>query len=216
MGRLSDRMQPFLRNRELSRLQGKILTAAQGRSVRSLFFTSPRSGDGKTTAAISTAYSLATEGQVKVLLVDGNHAAPCLHRLFELPVGPGLVQFLAGEASLEQVVHATGHENLRVMSHGAENGLGITNMGSEKLKEEVAALMASCDCVVLDGPGFFVSSDAALLAPWFDATLMVIQCERTKKAMIELLRENIHQVGGNLLGVVLNKRKYYIPRIFYG
>jgi hypothetical protein len=44
----------------------------------------------------------------------------------------------------------------------------------------------------------------------------VAECEKTKWEILDLAKAKITNVNGKILGVVLNKRQYYIPAGLYG
>ncbi len=60
----------------LAGLQGSLLSAANGKELRSLLVTSGRDKEGKSTVAIGLATALARQAHAKVLLVDGNFRSP--------------------------------------------------------------------------------------------------------------------------------------------
>ena len=48
-----------------------------------------------------------------------------------------------------------------------------------------------------------------------DATLVVVEAELTRAAVARRLVEQIDDAGGQVIGAVLNKRSFYIPRWLY-
>jgi len=70
--------------------------------------------------------------------------------------------------------------------------------------------------VIVDGSSVLGSSDVSLIADSFDAVAIVVQCEKTKWEVLQMTAKKIETSGGNLLGVILNSRKYYIPKFLYG
>jgi hypothetical protein len=50
----------------------------------------------------------------------------------------------------------------------------------------------------------------------FDAVLIVIECEKTRWEVLEVAEDKIKKSGGSsAIGVVCNRRKYYIPSTVY-
>ena len=49
-----------------------------------------------------------------------------------------------------------------------------------------------------------------------DGVVIAVECGATKWQVVDLARGKIEQVGGKVLGVILNKRKYNVPRMLYG
>ncbi len=201
---------------ELSALESNILSAAKGNPVKTLFVTSSRQGEGKTTAALAMAYALATRAAGRVALVDGNLGNPTLHECFQVGDSPGLLDYLVSRAEITEIVVDTEYSRLAIIPLGG----AVTNVAGafapQVFKGKLDALASQYDYVVIDGDSVLSSSNAAIMAQHFDGVLLVIECEKTKWQVLQLAREKVEGVGGNVLGVVLNKRHHYIPRGLYG
>jgi len=191
-------------------LQGSLLSAAKGKTARSLLVTSGKNREGKSTVAVGLAAALAKDS--KVLLVDGNFRRPVLADLFGVPASPGLVEVLAG-SDRSQAVQPTGVAGLSLLPAG--EGGTISSLFRE-LPARIKDLCAEFDYVVFDGDSTLTSSEAALLAGQVDGVVLVAECEQTKREIITLCQEKLTSLGGSVLGVVLNKRQFYIPGALYG
>ncbi len=201
---------------ELTSLGGNLLNAAKGRDIRTILVTSSHPGEGKTAAAISIASTLAGHVRSRVALLDANFYAPRLHELFHIEATPGLADVLVGGLAPGKALYGTDQENLRVIPTGTalESNIGRHEVGT--LKETLATLLESFDYVVVDSCHFFDSSDISLFASLFDGIVLVIECEKTNWEVVQQVGDNLKNVGGQVLGAVLNKRRYYIPRRLYG
>ncbi len=71
------------------------------------------------------------------------------------------------------------------------------------------------DYVIIDAPAAITTSDGFALARHVDGVVLVVQAEHTRWPVVESLKDRIATSGGNILGVVLNKRRYYIPSFLY-
>ena len=54
----------------------------------------------------------------RTVLVDADTRRGVLHEMFQLPMGPGLTEYLSGAESLTTVVRPTPHERLSILSRG--------------------------------------------------------------------------------------------------
>jgi capsular exopolysaccharide synthesis family protein len=205
-----------LNNVELATVEGNLLSAAKGAQVKTVFVTSCRRSEGKTTTAVAVAHALATTGGAKVLLVDGNQRAPKVHQYFEMEASPGLSEVLAGKATIAAAMRATEFERLTVLPYGAGGGDTAESGRPEALAAALGSWKTQFDYVIFDGDSALASSGAVLAAKHFDGVVFVVECEKTKWEVLELAKEKIANVGGNILGVVLNRRRFYIPRGLYG
>ena len=69
--------------------------------------------------------------------------------------------------------------------------------------------------VVIDAPSLQRSSAALLLAPLADLSVLVIEAEETRTAVAANLIERVAASGGRVAGVILNMRRFHIPRFIY-
>lgn len=76
-------------------------------------------------------------------------------------------------------------------------------------------LAARADLIILDTPPVLVSPLTLALAPTADGVILVVEAERTRSAIAAAARDTLKASGANLLGVVLNKRRYHVPRPIY-
>lgn len=196
-------------------IQGGLQSAAENRDVRSILITSCNRGEGKTVAASGMAYTLAGQANVDVLLMDGNVSAPALHTIFGVPREPGLSDYLTSETALDEVVCPTTTPRLLLMPCGREATTLIDITRSDSFKKQLASLRSKFDYVICDGSSVFGSSDASLIAGFFDGVVLVVECERTRWEVVRDAKERLTKAGGKILGVALNKRRYYIPKALY-
>jgi protein-tyrosine kinase len=87
-------------------------------SSRLIMVTSARPGEGKTFSAINLALSFASERSVKALLVDLDTQHPGLPKIFGFPGDKGIVDVLAGNARLSEVLIETNLTNLMIVPAG--------------------------------------------------------------------------------------------------
>jgi capsular exopolysaccharide synthesis family protein len=200
----------------LSGVQGGLVSAAENREVRSILVTSSNRGEGKTITAIGMAYALISHASAQVLLIDGNFSAPMLHQHFGVPQQPGFTDFLSSGAGLEDFVRPTDSPGLVLMTLGGGATTLFDLTRSATFGESLKALRGKFDYVICDGSAIFSSSDASLMAESFDGAVLVVECERSRWEAVQDAKERLAKAGGKILGVALNKRRYYIPYALYG
>ena len=66
--------------------------------------------------------------------------------------------------------------------------------------------------VVFDCAPVNVYTDALILGPRVDATVFVIEADRTRVDEVQRAKRQLERSGAKLLGVLLNRRKTYLPR----
>lgn len=238
--RLSDRFEGNLK-RNLSSLavaEANIQSAHKG--IKTIYVTSCSRSEGKTTSAVHLAYALSTGGNRNVLLIDGNSHWPKIHELFDTHAAPGFTDLLlsngGGRSSAEDspegrtapgppgvpehesddLFRPTVYRGLTVMTNGTEPPGDADILIENRLSAKLADLRDRYDFIIVDGQAVVESSYATVLANRFDGVILVIECEKTKWEIVQMAVDKIHKIGGTVLGVILNKRKYYIPRFLYG
>jgi Mrp family chromosome partitioning ATPase len=75
------------------------------------------------------------------------------------------------------------------------------------------ALRAHADTVVIDTPAADRSDMAITLAPFVDASIIVVAAETTAAGETVSLRDEIDAVGGHIAGVVMNRLTWTPPAI---
>lgn len=100
--------------------------------------------------------------------------------------------------------------------------LWVTRFATESLRsgqraEAIAdarywdALRAHADCVVIDAPAADRNDLAITLAPYVDATVLVVAGEESVVGEPAALRDEIEAVGGRIAGLVMNRSTYRPP-----
>lgn len=199
--------------RELGSAEGNLHHAA--RDAKTIYVTSCFHGEGKTTAAVSLALALAEQSTRRVLLIDGNTHSPQLHSLFGTECSPGLSDLRTDEMDLSTLFRETVYSRLTLVTLGDTKGSDNAVENNIRLLNSFG-LREHFDYIIVDGHSALGSSHVSLVAQYFDGMVLAVECEKTKWEVVQQVKDKIEQVGGKVIGVVLNKRKYYIPRLFYG
>ena len=79
----------------------------------------------------------------------------------------------------------------------------------------LAQLRGSFDFVVIDAPALERAFTGIMLAPHLDTTAIVVAAEKTRASTARALRDRLAEVGAETTGVILNKRRFYLPRVAY-
>ena len=201
---------------QLSLVEGNLVAAAQS-EVSSIYVTSCFRGEGKTTAALSTAYGLCAISQARVLLVDGGNNAARLHSMLAIAPYPGFNEVIEGRIDLSYALHSvSGMPGLHVLASGAVDHAMLSEARRvDQIRAFLQRVKPHYDYVVVDGGSALSSSDPARLASCFDGMVFVVACERTKWEVLQGAVEKVRSGGGHVLGGVLNRRRFYVPRLIY-
>ena len=173
-------------------------------NANSITIVSGGPGEGKSTTLCNLAFTCA-KGGYNVLVVDADLRRPSQHRLFNIDNRVGLTNYLTGNMPFEEIVRATQVENLSFIPSGLlpQDAVGILN--SQRMIELINEAKRSYDMVFFDSPPILGVSDGSVLASEVDISVMVIEHRRFPRSMLQRVKQAVTSVGGNLLGVVLNK-----------
>jgi succinoglycan biosynthesis transport protein ExoP len=206
--------QPFSPVTEAFRvLRTNIRFSSVDRPLRTLLVTSPSLAEGKSITVANLAVAMAQAG-LSVVALDADLRRSRLHQLFDLdPRREGLTKALL-EGSINGRLHPAEVEGLRVLPSGELPPNPAEMLGSQRMQELLHELAQQVDVVVLDGPPVLPMADAAVLAQAVDGVLLVLYAGHTRREAARHAVESLHQVGANLVGVILNavpthKGSYY-------
>ena len=160
-------------------------------------------GEGKSTTLINLAY-ICAQGGYTTLMVDADLRRPRLHTYFDINNSVGLTNYLTTELMLEDVILQTPVDNLYFMPSGIlpADAAGILN--SRRMSELIQDVKQRFDLVLVDSPPILGVSDASVLASEVDLTMIVVQHRKLPRNMLLRVKQAVENVGGNVIGVVLN------------
>ena len=196
---------------EYQKLRANLLTALGPSTMRTILVTSPRHREGATTVALGLATTLAKDRDARVLLIEANLRSPALGRTLATESNGGLVDYLQGRQPVESVVTRIDSANFSVVSAGRITNGVAQNVDFELLGEMLARLRPEYDFVVIDSPPVNSYADTSVLASKVDGVILVIEADRTPVAEAEAAKRQLERVGSRILGVVLNRKRSYIP-----
>jgi len=186
-------------------LRTQLLMQMRKNGWQTLAVTSPNKGAGKSTIALNLAISFAQEVDYTALLVDADLRDPDLRHMLELEPGPGLADYLMGQAPLEQLLIHPDIGHLVVLPGGAPVAKSSELMRSPMMAELVRELRNRYQdrLIVFDVPPILSGADTLALSTYMDATIMIAEERKTRRSDLERSFELLGH--SNLVGVVLNK-----------
>jgi len=228
--------------KDLEPLKGALVSKGEG-VARSFMVSSTYRKEGVTTSALAVSIALSRFGHSKVLLIDANAVAPSLHDAFSLTHCPGFIDYISGtgfSVNKKSTVHSiyqemdeitrennvclwakyayyTEYQGFYVMPYALKiNSSSLWDVvESANFTNKLEQLKQAFDYIVFDAPAILGSSEPALLSQYIEGVILVIEAEKTKWEVTELAVNNVTNSGGTFVGAILNKRKFYIPKLLY-
>jgi succinoglycan biosynthesis transport protein ExoP len=168
-----------------------------------LAVTSPGPGDGKSLVASNLALSFA-EGGWRTVLVDADLRRGFLNETFDLPATPGLIEFLEGTSSLEEVLRETHHANLAVIAGGTRHRRAPELLATPRMQQLIAMLGRSFDAIIVDTPPLGAGTDAYAIATATQNIALVLRGGVTDVRMAKAKLEALDRLPVQVIGAILN------------
>lgn len=201
---------------ECDTLRSAIEVAFSGQTKKVIMFTSAVRHEGCTTMMGSLGYALASRAGVRVALVDANIRNPGLANLMSLGPHAGLTDVVGRELDPESALRSTAVPNLYVLLGGNTPLISSEVFGSPKTVSLLEWLKERHDYVLLDVPAVMPMPEVAVQSKDTDGVVLVVRANRTDRNLLQKARDILESSGANLLGVILNRRRYVIPEFIYG
>lgn len=178
-----------------------------------IHFVSPHQEDGADVIAFETAYVASTQPGKRVLFINTSSHSRVVSDRMEYAVLPN------DRKPNDNVTYAS-------FAGGAETTFFFTTVSAPGNEEKILPDVRDFKKIIDDLRKMFdlvvIHSDLALtghmantLYGLTDGCVIIAQAEHTRMPVISKLRDVIERQGGRIIGVVLNKRKFYIPTKLY-
>lgn len=181
---------------------------------RIVAFSGVQPGVGCSWLLLRAAALLAAADSGSVCVVDTNMRSPSLHIYLNARNRFGLSNALVDSLpACESVLHISRH--LHLLTSGSMVSRAEPLLASSAFRTCVEELRATFDYVLFDTPPLATSSDALLVASATDGLAMVVEADSTNRDTALKAARGAIAAKTLILGVVLNKRTYPIPRSIY-
>jgi capsular exopolysaccharide synthesis family protein len=169
-----------------------------------LMVSSAMPKEGKTVISSNLSLSFAQSG-ARTLLMDTDMRRGRMHRLFGYRKTPGMSSVLLGEATLDEALRPTRHDNLWLMSAGSFIESGTELIGSQRFADMMNELRGRFDRIVLDTPPILGLSETSVLQRYVDGVVFVVWAGNTPIKIMQAAVDMLLANGANFYGFVLNR-----------
>ena len=172
------------------------------REPKVVLATSSLPQEGKTTFAVSLA-TFAARSHKRVLLIDLDLRHPSVHRELGWQVSGGLVEYMANERSLEEVIHHDLETGLHFLPIKGQTTNPTDLLDSQKMRLLIESLRDSYDYIVLDSAPLASVTDTRVAALLADKVLFCLRWGQTMIGAAEDSIQALAEVGIEPAGAVL-------------
>ncbi len=159
-------------------------------------------GKSTTTAALAAAASAAGK---HVAVVDCDLRAPTLHAAFNLDLVPGVAECVDGTVEVGPALRQDPSTGVWVLPAGNAQQAPQKLLHSAGMASLVSQLRASFDLVLLDAPPVLPVSDARLLAPLADRTVLIVAWSSTAWSASKQALRMLNEAGAEIAGAVVSR-----------
>ena len=184
-------------------LRYNIQIATEPDDTKSIVIASSTRGEGRSTAALNLALSIAQDEKT-VILVDADVLKPSLANRLGLTPGPGLTDVVAGTEALEDVIRDTSIPGLKFVGAGTILSKAAEMLQTDKVKEVHSKLREMADFVVFDTPPALSSVDAAIISSVADAAVYLAKLDVTPTQSLRRGTSLLRAAHARLVGIVFS------------
>jgi capsular exopolysaccharide synthesis family protein len=166
--------------------------------------TSSLPQEGKTTLSLSLAIFAANSGQ-RVLLLDADLRHPSVHRELGAAPAQGLVELIAGEKELDDVLVRSEETGIWHLPVKRQTTNPTDLLGSQRMRLLFAELRRRFDFVVVDSAPVLGVTDTKVVSRLADRVLFVTQWDKTGKDTALNALAHLREAKAHVAGVVLSQ-----------
>lgn len=174
-------------------------------------FVSPTPGTGSSTVASGYARVAADDCAQPVLFIDCN-GTPAKSRSRDKSVpGPSLFDALRRGLPLSEAIRPARDSKNLVTARLGPGERPLLSLGGDRLQSILDMLRPVHPVIVLDTPPTDAPESAAV-SRYCDGSVLVVAAGRTRQWEIEAAKSLLERLGGQTVGVVLNRERSLLPR----
>ncbi len=197
-------------------LRTSILFSSVNSGSQVMLVTSAGPNEGKTTTSINLAITMAQTGN-KVVLLDCDLRNPSIHQTLKIKRKNGITNLIIGKINLKDAIVRTKVPNLFAISAGPVSPNPSVILESEKMNELIQGLKKIFQHIIIDTSPISAVADTVVMKKSVDSAIFVVRANDKPRELIKTCLAKMHDVGFQVLGVVLNGAdtsrhgSYYYP-----
>lgn len=150
-----------------------------------------------------------------ILLVDAQFKNPTLHKMLEAEIQNGLVEMVRGEDDTAALIKGAANANLKIITTGQADAAAALPLDKERLRWLLEAVKSQVEFVFIDIPPLLHSAEGVAISRLCDGVVLVVRAHQTRWEILREAKRQLQAAGVNVLGSVLNRRRFFIPEWLY-
>ena len=185
-------------------LRTSLMLSEYLRDMRVLTITSAAKQEGKTSVSAQLARSLSRVTGKPILLIDGDLRSPNIHKIFDVPLEPGLVKVLNGECTVEEAIVTSWSDNLHILPAGRLETNPHQLLGNGAIETLIKNIPLKYRYIVIDTSPVLAASETLVLTAASDASLVCVMRDVSRIDQLKKTYGRLIAAGGNPVGLVIN------------
>lgn len=196
-------------------LKSKITTLYPEDKIKSIMFTGISDRVGCTNLLSTYAIDLFKSYSLNILAVDANIRKSDLGNTLDIYNETTIAEFYESMSNKKKSRgNGSGKLNF-VKCNNAKNIRDLNIFESSQFNDFLIFAKQHYHYILLDSSSILKHPETRSLARVVDGVVLIAQSEKSRLPVLERAKKEIELSGGNLLGVLLNKKIYHIPNILY-
>lgn len=195
-------------------ISDEIFLELKDKGLKTVMVTSAEGREGVTTIVAGVGKYLSGVSGHKTLLIDANLRHPRLHEKFNIKNTIGLGNILEDKTTFDSAVKEVSSK-LSVLTAGNTALKPVVLFDSHKMGELLKAAKGKYETVIIDAPQLGRHKDSELIAAVSDSVCLVTSENGARRQVAKIALEPLVEKKSYIIGAVLNKRTFSIPKWLY-
>ena len=200
---------------EMVRLYQNLHASLSDLKNKVILFVGSRQEEGTSTIVREFAKVTASRFNHSVVLLDASPYDAGQHLSFDVKPKFGWADVMLNGKPLETALYRIAGTNLFISPMCGDSKASPQIPNALVWEAFLGKLKERFDLVLIDSPPATLYPDGLSVVNKVDGVVLVVAAEDTRWPVAESVKDNITRSGGRLLGMVLNKRRFYIPELIY-
>ncbi len=188
----------------LRSLRTSLMLSRSQQYPKVILLTSAQPAEGKSTTALHLATILGQQGR-RVLVIDADLRRPTLHEKLDIPNDRGLSTMLSEVDAPTALRSIDGRDDVWVLTAGPRPPYPAELLSSPRMQSLLQEWRANFDFILIDSPPSLAVTDAVLLSPLVDITLLIARQHVSTMHGIKSAHRKLNANGNTVnVAVVLN------------
>ncbi len=204
---------------QLHRLQWELFPQGNSSGTRAIQITAARFSEGVSTITLALAGSLARLfGEDSTLVLEANLRKPSFHETLGTRSPTSIQEALENDELA--LTAATKMEGLGFSFISADSSHTVRAMqGPEFYVERIGRLIdrfrGKFKYILIDSPPIVPYVDSDIMAGFVDGVAIVVEANSTPSEVLDVAISRLKSINAPIVGLILNKRVFYIPKWLY-